>query len=249
MNTFNAQTIWIIGASSGIGRAVAAQLAEQGATLILSARREDKLHTLSTQLPGTHHIAPIDAAQNDLFSARILRLFKEHGTIHRILFFPAIYKPGNIIDIDPDFAQEAMQVNVVSAYCLAHVATPLLQQQSFGQLAFCASVAGFIGLPGGQPYSATKAALINLVESLRAETAPHVDIKLINPGFVKTDLTDKNDFKMPMIISGEKAARYITDGLRTKSFEIHFPKRFTLLVKLARLLPYWLALKITKRLN
>jgi short-subunit dehydrogenase len=104
-------------------------------------------------------------------------------------------------------------------------------------------------LPEGQPYSATKAAIINLAESLHAEEGHHIDVKLISPGFVRTPLTDKNDFAMPMIIEPDQAAIAIADGLLSKRFEIHFPKRFTMLLKLLRALPYGLSLKITARMK
>ena len=116
---------------------------------------------------------------------------------------------------------------------------PILRSQGYGQLVLCGSVAGYRGLPNGQPYSATKAALINLAESLRAEERV-LDIKVINPGFVRTALTDKNTFKMPMRIEPEEAARIIAEKLQTNCFEIHFPKRFTFFAKLIALLPAWL---------
>ena len=135
-----------------------------------------------------------------------------------------------------------MRFNVV------HAALPILKEQKSGQIALCGSVAGYIGLSGGQPYSATKAAVMNLAESLHAECPNHIDIKLISPGFVRTALTDKNDFSMPMILTPETAAKAIANGLHTKRFEIHFPKKFTLMLKFLRLLPYVIGLFITKKL-
>ena len=113
----------------------------------------------------------------------------------------------------------------------------IVQKQDYGQIALCGSVAGYRAHPMGS-YSVTKAAIINLAESLRAEE-PQLDIKVINPGFVRTPMTDKNDFDMPMMIEPEDAARTIANGLQTRRFEIHFPKRFTLLVKILKLcLPF-----------
>ena len=106
-----------------------------------------------------------------------------------------------------------------------------------------------MGLPQGQPYSATKAAIINLAESLNTECGDTVDIKLISPGFVRTPLTDKNSFPMPMMMEPEQAARMIADGLLSRRFEIHFPKKFTLLLKALRLLPYALSLRLMRRVK
>lgn len=118
------------------------------------------------------------------------------------------------------------------------------------QLIFCASVAGYVGLPNGQPYSATKAALINYAESLRAEYWPQVDIKIISPGFVQTRLTDKNEFKMPMIITPEAAAEAIyADINNPKRFEIHFPRRFSTIMKLLRLLPYRVFFNVARKMR
>lgn len=140
-------------------------------------------------------------------------------------------------------------MNLLGAFTLIDSVLPILKQQRSGQLALCGSVAGYNGLPGGQPYSATKAAVINLAESLKAEN-PQLDIKVINPGFVKTPLTDKNSFQMPMMVSPEYAAQAIAEGLLKRGFEIHFPKKFTLLMKLLRILPrglyFFLVSKLAK---
>ena len=117
----------------------------------------------------------------------------------------------------------------------------------YGQIAICASVAGYRGLPYGQPYGSTKAALINLCESLRVEMMrKNIDVKVINPGFVQTPLTDKNAFPMPMMISSDKAAQFIARDLLTSKFEIHFPKNFTYILKIVRTLPTWLYLWLAR---
>ena len=124
----------------------------------------------------------------------------------------------------------------------------LLQQQNEGQFILCASVAGYRGLPNGQPYSATKAGIINFAESLRAEQT-NLDIKVINSGFVRTPMTDKNQFNMPMMIEPEQAAQAIFSGMKSKKFEIHFPKKFSLFMKLLRLMPASLYFKIAQKIN
>ncbi len=111
------------------------------------------------------------------------------------------------------------------------------------------SVAGYLGLPGGQPYSATKAAINNLAESLAVELAPRVDVRLVCPGFVATRLTEKNSFAMPAIITPEEAAKAVLRGMAGRGFEIHFPRRFTLVLKALRLMPYALTLPLLRRLG
>ena len=133
--------------------------------------------------------------------------------------------------------------------CL-HAVLPILQRQKSGQIALCGSVAGYRGLPNAQPYGATKAAIINLAESLKLETAGSgIDVRVINPGFVRTPMTDKNSFDMPMIISPEQAARSLADQLAGSGFEIHFPKKFTWAMKILRLLPDALYFPIVRRMT
>lgn len=130
---------------------------------------------------------------------------------------------------------------------LAQVGPTLLR--GGGQLALCGSVAGYIGLPQGQIYSAAKAGVINLAESLRAELSGHIDVRLINPGFVDTRLTQRNNFRMPAMMTPQRAAHAIIDGLDTRRFEVHFPRRLTWGLKLLSALPYWASMPITKRLT
>ena len=127
---------------------------------------------------------------------------------------------------------------------------PQFESQGHGQIVICASVAGYRGLPTGQPYCAAKAALLNLSESLKVELEPkNIDVKVICPGFVKTPLTDKNDFPMPMIIEAEDSAIAIKKGLCSRAFEIHFPKRFTYIMKLLHILPHWLYFVVARKMR
>ena len=165
------------------------------------------------------------------------------------MHFAAAYTPTAIKDLDLEESKLIVSTNLLSVISLTNLVLPHFENQQAGRLVLCASVAGFVGLPGGQPYSATKAAVINFAESLRAEAPNYITIQVINPGFVKTDLTAKNDFPMPMQISPEKAAEAIVAGLQSKQFEIHFPRRFTWLVKFLRALPYAILLKITRKMK
>ena len=237
MQTHKGKHIWIIGASSGIGQALAKDLAAQGARLILSARSEDRLQSLNNDLGAGHQILPLDVGSHKAVLAAAEQI--EH--LDSVIFMAAIYAPHSQQPKAITFMHKMLKVNIGGAFNVVNAVLPKFQQQGHGQIALCASVAGYRGLPYGQPYCATKAALINYAESLKIELEDkNIDIKVINPGFVRTPLTDKNDFPMPMIIEADKAAMAITAGLLERVFEIHFPKRFTFIMKLIDALPRFL---------
>jgi NAD(P)-dependent dehydrogenase (short-subunit alcohol dehydrogenase family) len=241
----DAQTIWIIGASDGIGAALAREWAARGARLVLSARSADRLHELVAELGPEHFAVPLDVADRASVDAAAALLAKI-GPLDRVVNLAAIYDPGQISELDPDKAAQIVSVNLTGSFHVAQVAPPLLR--AGGQLALCGSVAGYIGLPQGQIYSATKAGVINLAESLQAELAGRIDVRLISPGFVDTRLTQQNNFTMPALVTPDVAARSIIDGLNKRSFEVHFPRRLTWGLKFLRALPYWGALPLTRRL-
>ncbi|HWV14499.1 MAG TPA: SDR family NAD(P)-dependent oxidoreductase [Cellvibrio sp.] len=249
-NHYKDQIVWIIGASSGIGSALARELSMHGAILALSARRNDELEILKNELGEQNKVFALDITDVEMTMRTAQAIRVAFGRIDRVIFLAAAYVPMEINDMDIAVAKGIIDTNVTGALNVVHAVLPILKlQKNKGQLALCASVAGYIGLPGGQPYSATKAAIINLAESLYAECRDVVDIKLINPGFVRTPLTDKNSFQMPSIIEPAQAAREISHGLLSRRFEIHFPRRFTLFLKLLRLLPYGLSLNLTQRIK
>lgn len=246
MDQVENKRIWIIGASSGIGAALATELSKAGAHLILSARRGGKLKELNDNLGGAHEVSALDVSDLDALSDEAKKLFKA-GDIDSIIFLAGLYEPTPIRDIKPEDFKKIIDVNLGGAFNILNVVLPQLRAQSQkGQIVLCGSVAGYVGLPNGQPYSATKAAITNLAESLYAEERD-LDVKLISPGFVETPLTDKNDFEMPMKIQPDEAAKAIAKGLLSNSFEIHFPKKFTFIMKFLRLLPYALYLPLARK--
>ncbi|MFP4312873.1 MAG: SDR family NAD(P)-dependent oxidoreductase [Alphaproteobacteria bacterium] len=251
MKDVNGKYIWIIGASSGIGAALAKELAANGAHLIISARRKEKLEELAAALPGEGHmIAPLDVSDAKEIEKAQGTILQTAPRIDSAIFLAAIYKPHDGAKKPLSFIQNAIDVNVMGAFNLVDVVQSQYEKQGQGQIVLCASVAGYRGLPTGQPYCATKAALINLAESLKIDLeSKNIDVKVICPGFVKTPLTDKNDFPMPMIIEAEDAAKAIRKGLCSRSFEIHFPKRFTFIMKLLRILPHGLYFAIARKMR
>lgn len=247
---FDQENIWIIGASSGIGAALAAELSSRGARLALSARREEELNSLKTKIGEQHGVFPLDVTDNDQVTKTADAVQTAFGHIDRIAVLAAAYTPMRFDAFDMKLAQSIVQINLIGSLNVALAAHNLFKtQRKPGQIALCGSVAGYMGLPNGQPYSATKAAIINLAESLHAEALGQYDVKLISPGFVRTPLTAKNTFSMPAIIDPEEAAHYIADGLHSKGFEIHFPKKLTLALKFLRMLPYGLSLPITRKVK
>lgn len=244
------QVVWIVGASSGIGRALAHHLAGRGAVLALSARRQDELESLKTELGSQHKVFALDITNADMTERTAQEIRATFGQIDRVIFLAAAYTPMKFETLDLNVTKGIVDINLMGAFNLVYAVLPILKSQpSKSQLALCGSVAGYMGLPGGQPYSATKAAIINLAESLAAECGNIIDIKLINPGFVRTPLTDKNKFRMPMMIEPDQAAKKIADGLLRNRFEIHFPWAFTFVLKILSSLPYILSLYLTKMMK
>lgn len=250
MSSYYNQVVWIIGASSGIGAALARELNNRGASLALSARRKDDLENVKNELDDSCSVYALDVTDAERVNSTAQAIHGHYGRIDRVIFLAAAYAPMKASELDIAVTKNIIDTNLTGAFNVVHAVLPLLKSQSkTAQLALCGSVAGYIGLPGGQPYSATKAAIINLAESLHAECRGRVDIKLISPGFVSTPLTAKNNFSMPMIIQPEQAAREIANGLLSSRFEIHFPKRFTCLLKFLRILPYAISLRMTKKID
>ena len=231
--------IWIIGASSGIGAALAKELASRGAKIILSARSKEKLQKVSKSLMGEGHLAwPLDVRDINGIENTISNFLNQGIELDSVIFMPAIYGTHSPVGHDIDLIHQMIAVNLTGAFNLMHYLNPFFKKQGYGQIALCASIAGYRGLPTGQPYCATKAGLVSYAESLKLDLRQdNVDVKLISPGFVRTPLTDKNDFPMPFMIEAEDAAKAIADGLARKGFEIHFPKRMTLLMKILRIMP------------
>lgn len=245
---YNGKNVWIIGASSGIGRALAGTLAALGARLALSARRSEELDNLVITLGDNHRSFTLDVSDAAAFTATADAIKNHFDKIDYVIMLAGIYTPTSLAKIDINDARKIVDVNLMGSINCLHVVLPWLRAQGRGQIALCASVAGYRGLPNAQPYAATKAAIINLAETAYIEeTRNGIDVRLISPGFVRTPMTDKNNFYMPMMISPEAAAQAIAEGLLSSSFEIHFPKRFTLLMKLLQLLPNTLYLRLARR--
>lgn len=234
------QVVWIVGASTGIGRATAQRLHDAGAQVVVSARGEAALAALARERARMTAL-PLDATDRAAVRAAAARIVERHGRVDLVVYCAGHYKAMRATAFDLDEMLRHQQVNSSGAYHLLDAVLPqLLRQAAAGRsahLSLVGSVAGYRGLPNGLAYGPTKAALINLAETLYLDLRPHgVGVSLINPGFVETPLTAANRFQMPALITPDDAARRIIAGWQAGRFEIHFPKRFTWWLKLGRLL-------------
>lgn len=236
-----AQHVWLVGASTGIGRATAERLHALGAKVTVSARGAAALDAFAAAHPGARTLA-LDATDAGAVQAAAQRLVAEDGRIDLALYCAGHYRPMRATAFDLADALKHQQINYVGALHLLDAVLPtLLRQAAVGQpahIGLVSSVAGYRGLPNALAYGPTKAALINLAEVLYLDLHPkNVGVSLINPGFVETPLTAQNSFHMPALMRPEDAAAAIIDGWEQGAFEIHFPKRFTRMLKALRPMP------------
>jgi len=249
---WHGRLVWLVGASSGIGRATAHQLHALGATVIVSARNTAALDEFVARHGGSEAVA-VDVTSRDSMHAACDTIVRRHGRIDLTMYCAGHYSAMSATQFDLDEALRHQQVNVGGVlHWLAGVLPQLLRQAAGGaqaHLSIVASVAGYRGLPQALAYGPTKAALINLAETLYLDLAPHgVAVSLINPGFVRTPLTAHNAFTMPALLTPEQAAMAIVRGWRAGRFEIHFPWQFTWAMKALRALGQGLYLRLVGRL-
>jgi NAD(P)-dependent dehydrogenase (short-subunit alcohol dehydrogenase family) len=244
-----AQLVWIIGASSGIGAALALALLERGARVTLSARRLDALQAVSGGHPQARVLA-FDLTDREASDRAGEQLFDAGGGIDLVVFCAGAYAPMRAWELDRDGIGRLIDINLRAPMGLAANLVPRLLKQGGGALAFVSSVAGYRGLPKAAAYGPTKAALINFAETLYFDLAPRgISVFLVNPGFVATPMTADNDFAMPALISPRQAAAEIIAGFARGVFEIHFPRRFTAWLKILRVLPYSAYFPLVRRLT
>ncbi|HLO63467.1 MAG TPA: SDR family NAD(P)-dependent oxidoreductase [Azonexus sp.] len=234
ISAWTGRRVWLVGASSGIGAAVAKELDRRGARLALSARSADKLQALGIEQAL---LLPCDATDAAALACARQSLLAAWGGVDLVVYLAGDYVPMTADAFDLARAEQVIAVNFNGALRLAASVLPDLQPG--GGIAFVASVAGYRGLPKALCYGPGKAALIHFAECLHLDLeARGIGVWVINPGFVQTRLTAQNDFAMPALLTPEQAASATLDGFATGDFEIHFPKRFTRVLKLLSLLPY-----------
>ncbi len=244
-----AQVAWVIGGGSGIGAAVAQRLADAGWQVAISGRRAEKLDQVAAGRPAIHPY-PLDVTDGAAIAATIAQIASDLGRLDLTIFGAAAWQPMEVADYDFGRFSTIVDTNLMGVVRLATPLVAQLERQGGGQFAVISSVAGYLGLPRSAAYSACKAALINLCETMRTELLPkNIIVRMIAPGFVKSELTDKNDFPMPFLMEADEAARHIVDGLtRSTRFEIAFPWQMVWLMKTLRFLPYPLFFAVTRRM-
>lgn len=234
---WSGKTVWIVGASSGIGAATARALLAAGARVVVSARNGAALSALALGHANCQALA-LDATDALAVKHAAASLLAK-GHLDAVVYCAGHYEPMRAHDLDLAAMQRHCEVNYLGALYLLDAVLPAMRARGHGHFSLVGSVAGYGGLPNSLAYGPTKAALINLAEALYLDLRPHgLGVSIINPGFVATPLTAQNRFKMPALLTPEQAASAILAGWARGQFEIHFPKRFTLWLKLLRFLPY-----------
>jgi NADP-dependent 3-hydroxy acid dehydrogenase YdfG len=232
--------VWLTGASSGIGEALVGPLVDAGARVAISARREAPLETLAARHPAGRVLPlPLDVTDRDAVHAAARTIEAAWGGIDLAVFNAGTHIPVSGVAPNAADFETLMRVNYFSVVYGVEAVVPGMLARGRGHVAAVASVAGYRALPTAAAYGASKAACIHAMEALRFDLAPRgIDVTVINPGFVRTPLTDRNEFAMPMRIEAGEAARLIVRGLQARKKEIHFPAAFSWLMKTLRVLPY-----------
>lgn len=237
---FEGKRYWIVGASEGLGRALAQALDAKGAALVLSARNADRLTALAE---GLRDAAPLPLDVTD--RASIEQAAAHAGEVDGVIYCAGFYEPANAADWAPDAVEAMCEVNFMGAVRLLGRVVPGFAARGAGHVVLIGSLAGYRGLPDSVGYGASKAGLMNLGESLYADLRRKgVKVQVISPGFIKTRLTEKNAFAMPQIMSPEEAAAHVVKAMESGRMSTAFPRPFAWLFTWGRFLPAWLFSRI-----
>ena len=241
--------VWVIGASAGMGAAFAAALLQRGARVAVSARSQGALQEwVANNSPGRSLALVLDVRDLRQIKSASDTLIEAWGGYDLVVYCAGSYAPQRAWDFQLDTVRDLFAINVEGVYACLSIVIPQLLTQRSGGVGIVGSVAAYSGLPKSLVYGPTKAALLNLCESLYLDLAPKgIGVYAISPGFVRTRLTDQNDFAMPALMEPEDAAAAMIKGFERGEFEIHFPKRFSWFMKLLRHLPYQLFFPLAGR--
>lgn len=244
--TWRGRSVWLVGASTGIGRATASALHAQGARVFISARSRPALDGFVAEHPGAVAL-PVDACDREAVRVAAQTILAQ-GPLDCVMYCAGYYRELRATEFNLDEMLRHEQVNYVGALHVLDAVLPHFLARRSGHISLVSSVAGYRGLPKSLAYGPTKAALINLGETLYVDLRDSgIGVSLVNPGFVETPLTAQNQFRMPALITPQQAAQEILAGWQRGRFEIHFPKRFTLWMKTLQLLPHRTYFAIIRR--
>jgi short-subunit dehydrogenase len=241
MREWQKKRYWLVGASDGLGAALSHSLSRVGAEVIVSARSEEKLSALVAELPGKASYQTIDVSDNDSVIAAVEAV----GEVDGVVFLAGVYWPFGAKEWNADQANAMADVNFTGLMRVMGQVVPRMVARDAGHIVIISSLSGFRGLPRSIGYSASKAATMSLAESMYADLRKTgVEVQVVNPGFIKTQLTEKNDFKMPFIMETDAAAREVLEHMNTDRFKKSFPWLFSLVFRGGNFLPDWLYYRI-----
>ena len=241
MKNWQGKRYWLVGASEGLGREVAFALSRVGAEVIVSARSEDRLKELVGALPGKASYVTVDVADRDAVEAAAAEI----GDIDGVVYLAGVYWPMSAQEWDNEKADMMGEVNFLGASRVVGSVIKGMVAKNEGHIVLVGSLSGFRGLPGAIGYSSSKAGMMALAESMQADLwKSPINVQLINPGFIKTRLTEKNDFNMPFIMSPEDAAKEVFEHMNTDDFKKSFPMLFSWVFRGSQFLPDWLYYRI-----
>jgi short-subunit dehydrogenase len=244
MRTWNGKRYWLIGASEGLGKALAEKMSRAGAEVILSARSEDKLKEAVADMSGKATYQTIDTGDDDSVKAAAEAV----GDVDGVVLLAGVYWPLGADEWHADKATTMVNINFTGFVRVLGQVVPSMVSRDEGHIVITSSLTGFRGLPGSIGYTASKAATMSLAECMYADLRKTgVDVQVANPGFIKTRLTDKNDFNMPFIMTPEDAAGAMFDHMNTDHFKTSFPMVFSWLFRLSQFLPDWAYYRIFGR--
>ncbi len=239
MHDFSGKTYWLIGASEGLGRALAQVLSSRGAKLILSSRNTERLESLCETLPDARTV-PIDVTDLETVRGAVAAV----GEVDGLIYNAGAYEPMTSSEWDTETALAISDVNYSGAVRVLGETVPGLVRAGKGDITLIGSLAGYRGLPAAIGYGASKAALISLAETMRFDLAgTGVTVRIVNPGFIKTRLTEKNSFKMPMLMTPEDAASRVVRAMEKRRFRTDFPAPFSWAIRVLDFLPDLLVLR------
>ncbi len=245
--------VWITGAGSGIGRATALRLAAEGSDVIVSGRRAAALEALKDEAAGLQlagRILPLvlDVTEAGAYERALENIEAEWKLPDLVILNAGDHQPMPLADLDTGVCRSLMEINFFAVMAGLEILLPKMRRRGRGHIACTASLAAYRGLPTAAAYGASKAAVLNACEALQVELqGSGVRLQVINPGFVKTPLTDRNTFTMPQLITSEEAAEALIQGLYSQRFEIRFPRGFAWALALLRRLPYRLYFRWVKK--
>lgn len=257
MHSLKGKRFWLVGASVGIGRQLALRLAQEGAEMVVSARSGGELTALLAEISPVkelgassssgHTSVTLDVTQH----AEVQEAFPKVGDIDGVIYCAGAYEPMSACQPDMDALETIVEVNLTGVLRVMAQCVPIFLKKNSGHIVLIGSISGYRGLPNAWGYGATKAAMIHLAENLRCDLmSTNIRVQICNPGFVATRLTDKNDFRMPFLMSADAAAERIVSGMKKSGkFEIAFPFPLVAILKILAALPSPLFLAIMNRMR